>query len=76
MTLDVGDNKIENKCLFTNNNCTAFRTITTNVRTIGGFELCLVGALEALTRGWRDDGDQGATVDEPLLVGKFVGNMP
>ena len=75
MALDVSNDKIKSIRLSPNDNCTAFRTKTVDVRAVCGFELSLIGASQALTRCWGNDGEQGASIDEILLIRKFVGHV-
>ena len=71
----VSNHEFEIERTSTNGDSAKAPTVAGDLRSVGGLQLDVVGSLKALLRGRREDGEKGATVDEPLLVSSRVGNV-
>ena len=73
--LHIGDNEIEVKIGGADRDCSILHAVARDVGAVGRLELCLVGASEALTGCWRENREEGTSVDEVLVVPLYIGHV-
>ena len=66
--LDIGNNKVKFEALVANGDGLCHSAITVDRGSIGGLKFATVRALKVLLWRWRDEGDEGATIHQPLLI--------